>query len=69
MLVSDFDDALEEAARMANEVYISLAANDFPCKCGNGRIPVSAYREAVDAFATAIRKRKSNYKEQTRKQL
>lgn len=47
--------ALEQAAELANAVYMSLIGKPKPCPCGNGRIPTGAYRVAADAYAKAIR--------------
>jgi hypothetical protein len=45
---------IDQITRIANAVYTALAANGDACNCGNGRIPVTAYRTAVDAFAQKV---------------
>lgn len=54
---------LEEAASLADSVSIELAANGSVCQCRNGRVPITAYREAVLAFASSIRKLKTEQQE------
>ena len=46
----------ERCAGLAGSVCNNLAANGADCLCGNGRVPVTAYRAACDAFAAAIRR-------------
>jgi hypothetical protein len=46
---------MEDAAELADAVYMRLIADGPDCPCGNGRVPTQAYRTAVDAYAKAIR--------------
>jgi hypothetical protein len=46
----------ERCAKMTDQVYNSLSVSDVDRLCGNGRVPVMAYRDACNACATAIRK-------------
>ena len=46
----------ERCAKVADQVYNSLSASGADCLCGLGRVPVTAYRDACNAFAAAIRK-------------
>lgn len=47
----------ERCASLEGAVRTSLSANGSACACGNGRVPVTAYRDACAAFAAAIRAR------------
>jgi hypothetical protein len=45
----------ERCAALADSACVGLAANGPDCGCGNGRVPVTAYRHACDAIAARIR--------------